>query len=385
MSAPVHPLFERVVALGDSVSQGTQNVGVSVRSQTVGVPALLCRQARAELPLPLLAEPGYPPHVDNLRLVLRSRVTHPEWLRGQRLDPTVEPRNYAVAGVRLSDVIGLTCANMAQLDRTRAICRLTRLVLNPLGRPEWEHLSQLDRAIAADPSLVLLWAGANDAIEAMFYPHYGVTPREVFARHWRTALDRLLAETSAVIVVLTIPDCTLLPMLRLWRGRDRLRTLMHRTLDEYNAIIRASAARDERLVVVDLEPEVNRIHRAGVPVDGWQVPFTVAGRRLTFDALRGVPGRVWSGGLISFDGLHPTTTGYAVLTNVVIDQLNARLATGVPRLDLAAVARADTILRLPTPYSAALLNFYMHRCYGAEVDALEAQTWPLELREGRVR
>ncbi|MCC7495762.1 MAG: hypothetical protein IT204_25650 [Fimbriimonadaceae bacterium] len=162
------PRFERLVALGDSVMQGTQNVGVSRRSQQHSLPVLLARQAGAELPLPLLAEPGYPPHVDRLGMVIRSRLTHPEYLRGTRLNPAVAPRNYAVAGARLSDVLGLTCANMAALRRTRAIQRLMRLVLNPEQRPEWEGLSQVDRAIAEDPTLVLLWAGANDVIEPLF-------------------------------------------------------------------------------------------------------------------------------------------------------------------------------------------------------------------------
>ncbi|NUP99785.1 MAG: hypothetical protein HUU35_08015 [Armatimonadetes bacterium] len=378
----VHPLFKRLVALGDSVSQGTQNVGVSVRSQPYSLPALLARQAGADFPLPLLAEPGYPPHTDQLGTVIRSRVTHPELLQGQRLEPRLRPRNFAIAGARLADVAGLTCANMGRLPRTTAVRRMMRLVLNPLGHPAWETMTQVDRTVAEEPTAVLLWAGANDVLEALFYPHYGVTTPADFERLWRRLIGRLLAETAARIIVLTIPDVTTMPLLRVWQTRPALQQRIRRTVQRFNQSIVASQELSERVLVVDLQPEMTRIAAEGVLVDGWRLPYQVKRGRLDFEPLRGVPGVVTSGGLISFDGLHPTRIGYGVLANVVLADLRARWGVELPPVDLEELARGETMLLKPDPYSWPLLRGYLRSVYGRGVRELERGFWPAGLTPG---
>lgn len=47
------------------------------------------------------------------------------------------------------------------------------------------------------------------------------------------------------------------------------------------------------------------------------------------------------GGLLSFDGVHFTDIGYAMLANLFVDTLNDVLATAVPPLDLGRVIESD--------------------------------------------
>jgi len=381
MASGHEALFERLAVIGDSVLQGAQNVGVSVRSQPHSVAAVLARQCHTELPLPLLAEPGYPPHADQLGCVLRSRTVAPELLRGQRLDPALPVRNFAVSGARLSDVIGLTCANMARLRRTRAVQRLTRLTLNPLARPEYEHRSQLDFAVALEPTAVLVWAGANDAIEPLYYPRRPVTPADEFRRLWRRLVDRLLAETNGQIIALTIPDIALVPQAEAW-GRPRLVRLLSATLAEYNRIIASEHRGESRVTVLDIGPEMIRMARDGCDVRGWSLPYQVRGDRLTCAPLRGRPGQVYSGGLLSYDGLHPTNTGSAVLADEVIKLLNNRLGVHIPPVDIAAIARTDPFAERLHPWMWPTVVAYQRLNYGAGARQVERRRWPIELATG---
>jgi lysophospholipase L1-like esterase len=50
---------------------------------------------------------------------------------------------------------------------------------------------------------------------------------------------------------------------------------------------------------------------------------------------------VYRGGLTSLDGLHPSNTGYALIANAFIDQLNASYNLGIPDVNVPAVASKD--------------------------------------------
>lgn len=359
MNRPLGTLFRRVAAIGDSVSQGCQNVGVSVRSQPFGLPSLIAKQAGAELPLPWIAEPGYPPHIDRPGVVLRARLDQPELMQGVRLEPTAHHRNFAVAGARLCDVTDLTTGNLQRLGRTQAVKRLTQLVLNPLGDPALDDLSQLDRAILEDPTLLFCWAGANDVIENLFYADLAATPPVVFERRWRRMIQRLLSETTAVVVTIGLPDIAVLPLLQVFKHKPRMLRRLVATLAAYNDIIRATADRHERLIYADLGPDMQQTAEHGVSTRDWDLPYRVTQGVLTFKPLRGGFGRVESGGLISYDSLHPTQLGYSLLANTVIRAMNQQLAIDLPQFELEQVARQDPLLNNPNRYSAWLTSLYL--------------------------
>jgi hypothetical protein len=64
------------------------------------------------------------------------------------------------------------------------------------------------------------------------------------------------------------------------------------------------------------------------------------------------------GGLLSFDGVHFTDTGYAMFANVFIEAVNQALGTAVPPVDLAAVIAGDA----GSPAAIAAAGLDVTRC-----------------------
>ena len=69
-----------------------------------------------------------------------------------------------------------------------------------------------------------------------------------------------------------------------------------------------------------------------------------------FTALAANPGSVvpghcctlqYGGGFFSLDGLHPSNTGYAVIANLFIAQMNASYGTSIPLVNVAQVYATD--------------------------------------------
>src|SRR5712671_1430890 len=90
---------------------------------------------------------------------------------------------------------------------------------------------------------------------------------------------------------------------------DALEVVAVRTrIDAYNEII-ATQARAAGAALVDIHGLLTQIQTEG---------FRVGGQRLTTDFL---------GGIFSLDGIHPTNTGYGVVANAFINELNLNFAS----------------------------------------------------------
>jgi lysophospholipase L1-like esterase len=60
----------------------------------------------------------------------------------------------------------------------------------------------------------------------------------------------------------------------------------------------------------------------------------------------------FGGGILSFDGLHPSNTGYALIANVFIDAINAKYSAGIPDVNVLAVYNGTAPYGpLPDPYA----------------------------------
>lgn len=84
-----------------------------------------------------------------------------------------------------------------------------------------------------------------------------------------------------------------------------------------------------------------------------------------------------TGGLFSLDGAHPSDLGQAVICNTLIDAVNARFGSGVPRMDLMDWA---------TPHSSSLAPVFPEgfRALPTRIDGL-AERLPRPLPEGLLR
>ena len=382
-------------------------------------------------------------------------INPPEWLytgiyhaggMGQRLEKG-EVQNFAIPGLEARHlntirsvkdyghevVMGIE-GKGAMLAEVPFIRQITQG-----GRSAKHGVSQIDSAIAQKPDMVMLWAGNNDALAGALSGEVNdltLTPME--DRPWKMekkkwpwskptevetpevipgyfstmagpdgTVTRLLKETDAEIMLMNIPDVTVIPHLfklgekvgplpfRMvlpggadvtdkisnWKlptkingkGKDGrsyfpegtrvglaqvLKKLTHyykvktekdldnallsmtrgggvftekealdpeeaatiqNRVNEYNGLLKELDAQNERVHLVDVNATLKRAARQGIPLRGEGEAVTVT------NIFTGSQDRRGYQGMFSFDGIHPSDVGYAVIANEIIDKARADL------------------------------------------------------------
>ncbi len=335
--------------------------------QTNGIAAWIARQARIQLPLPLIAEPGIP----NV-LTLVSAGPPPEIVPAPgsstgRVDILTQTLNLAVPGHRVIDAL--------EKRPDFPVDSLTDLVLGLPGLLSGISRSQVEWAEALEPTTIVAWIGNNDALNAAIAGDASVlTPVTEFETAYSNLVKRLAA-TGAKVVVANIPDVSVIPFvqpasaaaalfgvpLEIFVGALGISTNDFLTLDnlgtvaailqgfasgpltdaqsldaveveeireatrQFNSIIAAQAAANGA-VLVDLHEFLNTLNRRGA---------VVRGQRLSTDFL---------GGIFSLDGVHPTNTGAALTANEFIKTMNRKLHTAIPPVNVRRVERNDPLV-----------------------------------------
>ncbi len=141
------PLFDRYVALGNSITAGYQSGGIVDTLQQRAYPVILAARAGADFGIPLLARPGCPAPF-TAPLVPPTNTPQCALRQDTNIPPVVQ--NLAVPGARLQDLFTLP---------TNASQR-TLYTLITGGR------SQVRAMIEAEPTFVSVWIGNNDALLA---------------------------------------------------------------------------------------------------------------------------------------------------------------------------------------------------------------------------
>lgn len=159
------------------------------------------------------------------------------------------PHALVYAAIGASDVEGVGAHNpgsenwvtllAARMPAGTQLMRLGRggITLNEANKVE------VPAAIAARPDLITMWNCVNDAVRGV--------PLPLYVRDLSSALDRLTGETQARIVLLNLPDLTVL-----MRGVDAMqRALVQGGIGQWNsAIAERAATYGERVTLVDLFP-----------------------------------------------------------------------------------------------------------------------------------
>ena len=158
-SSIVYP-FSKVVVLGDSLSAGFQNGSLVETQQPNGWASLIARQAGFNLTLPLIAAPGFPAVYDLVQLGIPPVVQQEAGVSTGRANPNAQVTDLAVPGHTLSML--LHTAPVAQPATENEL--MTNLVL---GSSAGTTGTQLQQAIAQQPSLIYLWIGGDDALPAI--------------------------------------------------------------------------------------------------------------------------------------------------------------------------------------------------------------------------
>ncbi len=364
--------FTRYVAIGDSLTAAFSSGGVVMAFQRSSYPALLHRQATGlatGFEQPLVSEPGILPL---LQLVsLQGPVITPKpGPQGQPLNLNL-PRPYnnlGVPGARVRDTVATTTGGLHDLV---------------LRNPAFGNTTALQQALGLQPTFATIWIGNNDALAAalagVVIEGVTLTPLAAFEADF-LAVVNVLAQNNVRLAIANIPDVTSIPFVStippvvvnpqtgqpvLVNGQpvpligpsgplsasDRvllpaaaqlragggipvalggtgnpltdqvvlsaaeLSTIRSR-VDAYNAVITAAASQ-ANAALVDIHSFFNEVASEGITVGG--VDYSEA---------------FLTGGIFSYDGVHPADFGYAVIANLFIEAINERYNEDIPPVDL---------------------------------------------------
>jgi lysophospholipase L1-like esterase len=352
---PADPLFDRVTAIGASLTMGVQDGVPTLDGQLWSPGAQLSRAAGAYYPMPLLVPelfgklepehvgpapgchiPGIASHITQSSLDVLDKLKDEDgqfdYSQG-RIDPDLVPQDVGVGGFRVGELTESSGTDLV-------LGFLAHLALDPhSGLTDEIYESQVDLAAAHDPTLVLSFdTFGNDLIAAVVVggePDLGnITEPEVFQADVDALMDAL-APLDAQIFLANSPRPGLLPAAaaHVRNSDDPEATLA--VIDqadaicvEYNQVLADAAAAYDHIHIVDAYTLANELNDQGVVIDGQALDV----RRF--------------GGLLSLDGVHFTDVGYALMAQLFLDTIEAELGVHVDPIDLEAALAQDD--RSPT-------------------------------------
>ena len=366
--------FTRFVIVGDSLSAGAQNFSLNEDSQPNSYANLIARQKGANLPLPLIARPGIP-----APLVLVSPGPPPVVVPGTgtsagRVDWSLQPYNVSVPNLKIDEVLGYR-PDCLPPDPTIGGIRLVdvyvEMVLGYPGCFVGQVGSEIETAVALQPTFAILWVGNNDTLWAVVNGVTSeITDDNVFEDDYEEIVRRLTA-TGTGIVIGNLPDPTTTPFLT---SAEDLAAMLGLPLSVIGPVLGIGAGDfvtlfginylqsggtgplPDSMVVTSAEIEViqaanlkfNSIvydvaSRYNIPVvdirglmqEIYEKGIVVGGQRLTLDYL---------GGIFTLDGFHPTNTGHAIVANKFIRTINRYYKADIPLVDVDAIKTNDPLV-----------------------------------------
>jgi lysophospholipase L1-like esterase len=199
-SASAQVNFGTYVSVGDSLAAGYQSNALVETHQAVSVPALIARQAGVSgFQQPLISEPGIPTELSLVQLV-------PVPVLAPKSTTTGAPRNLALP----RPYNNLAVPGASAVD---AVTRVTDggglhdLILRGQG-------TQVAQAVALRPTFVTLWIGNNDVLGAALRGRavdgVTLTPAATFRAAYQDIVTALRS-TGAKVVAANLPDVTAIP------------------------------------------------------------------------------------------------------------------------------------------------------------------------------
>jgi lysophospholipase L1-like esterase len=346
--------FSRYYVIGDSLSAGVVSNSLVETHQRTSVPALIATQAAAsDFQQPLVGEPGIPAqlYLKSLRpsVVIEPKSATPGLPKNLLLNRSYN--NMAVPGATAVDAFATTWGGMHDL-----ILR--------------DHGTQLAQVVASRPTFVTVWIGNNDVLGGAIYGRavdgVTLTPVAVFRQVYGAIIQTLRA-TGTRIVAANLPDPTVIPFVTTIKpylvdsagkpvqinGRsvallgpagplppDTFVTLAASSLLAQGiGIPKEVGGTGDPLpdgVILDAgEVSIIRDHvdqnnqaikqicdAAGIPVlDVHSILGTVASTGRDIGGMH-LSAAFLTGGIFSYDGVHPSPLGYAVMANEWISVIN---------------------------------------------------------------
>ena len=326
---PIAPEFERVVALGASLTMGVTGGTPTFEGVQFSPSLLAARGMGAYFPQPLL-KPGLFPtlgldsvgpapdcRTENVQDFLISAIgeilgdlAYPDGsgfgYELGRMDPELEVHNFAVGGYRLDDYVGTESDDFVPNV-------LGGFVFDPLAEfGSVLDVSMLEAVEAAEPTLIMSFdLMGNDLLLGRSVSRVEEYLPEILER---------LAATGAEVFIANAPNPDILegsiggeiPD----EGGDEL-------AEAYNAVLASEAALYGNVHVVDLKASSDELAELGIEIDGEAHNTQILG------------------GILSFDGLHFSPTGYGLTAQYFLNTIDQVLGTETLPVDLPSIAATD--------------------------------------------
>jgi lysophospholipase L1-like esterase len=390
--------FTKYVAVGDSLTAGYASSGLAVYYQDYSYPLQIARRTQpSPFQQPMVAYPGINP-VLILQRLAPSPVLVPAGSKpGSPTNATLSGpyNNLGIPGARVNDLLTKT----GDIKKLAAGTSTADTVMYDLILRDGKNPA-INQAVAAAGTFYTVWAGNNDILGAALYglalDGVTLTPVATFQTQYATLLGALKANRPAAkVVVATIPDVAAIPFVTAvapynftstgvkfyYLGENGpLQDGDYLTLSASSllaqgygipgtgkllpegsigatglvpgVILRAA----EIAAIKTRTTELNAVIKAVAGSNGYTVwdanaffaevkahGVSYGGVKLTASFL--------TGGLFSYDGVHPQRIGYAVIANELIKTINATFGTEVSQVDLKPLllgATAVTSVEAPS-------------------------------------
>src|SRR6188768_668699 len=195
------------VALGDGLSAGAGDFGMSEERQPFSFPAQVARQIGTPFPQPIMEAPGIGPVIGFADLPVRL----PQQMQTtvlQEFPPTGLYGNVSIAGLKLIDALTRRPASPL-IHRSDGLQTALNLILGLPGllMPGDAQLpTAIEYALFRQPTLTLVALGVYDVLDAAFKGDPVWIPDEGSFRANYESVLASFARTPATAVVCTLPD-----------------------------------------------------------------------------------------------------------------------------------------------------------------------------------
>jgi len=358
---PVNALFDNYVSVGDSLTHGMQSGAVDETRQKYSYGNRLAQLMKTPYIQALLKFPGY---YINFEDVGKGNISWYEYViplmggkRKDGYDNQNKLNNFGISGADVTDI------NEADGDKDG----FHDLVLGG-GK------TQIDQALDRNPSFMSIWIGNNDALGCAISTTLDkLTSLANFQSQYARLVNKIQARGSIDGALLaTIPDVSSIAYLQPANDPDvpqgSLKAFWNSSVSDNDEVLDPNEVK----IIKNRTSQFNDTIKHHAYANNWVLfdansvfeDIKTYGYNLK-NSSGNRTGRVlnvsYLGGVFSLDGIHLTTTAYAVIANMMAQDINSHYNTNLGRHDEYKVNNNDDSL-YNRPYDPrGLINSWLGR------------------------
>lgn len=348
VSNAIDPMFNKYVSLGDSLTHGMQSAAVDETRQPLNYVSLLSEMMETEFDQGLVEFPGYFLNIEDHG---KSNISWWQYsvvlLGGDRVDDFDDQDRLNNFGIVGADI---TTIQESSSDEGEFF----RLALGKNGAPA------VDQAMDKDPRFVTVWLGNNDTLGCALHTDLGeLTSLSHFQQKYAELVQTLQVKSSIEgVAVANIPDVAAIAYLEPANDPDvpagSMKAFWNSSVSGNDEVLDPG----EMSVIRQRTAQFNEIIRDFAAANGWafidaNAIFEVI--KVQGHALKdsnGLPtSRVvtadYLGGIFSLDGVHMSTTGYAIVANFFSEAIDSTYGTDLGFVNEYQVSNNDTLYQDP--------------------------------------